>query len=388
MLAFNRERVACFLGGALFVFTIAFTGMQYRCASSAHGGRGSSLLHLSEPAVPSVLILIAGYGAPTFLSLQIRALRHFLAEPFEVRVFLSRGGSDQDREAWSKACRTWGVELSVIPEHDEPTYPGLNSGWNSARLGAAINWAWDRFALPWQTRPLATTRPEGGYGYGSGSYVMILDTDMFPVKPFSVVDQLAGGRGSRGHDFAIAAVSQSRGPITYLYNGIMFFDLARMTNASHFRMDAGVVGGHDTDTGGASAYYLQANPTVRWRPLTHMLLGWTPESLRPFRVVLGDALIEYFTADYAVVKDWSGAFLDGFVFLHFRGGSNWQGATPEQVQRRLSALQQLIDRVVPGTGTGTTSVPEKTTSASASASDSASDSASGSAASASAVVIK
>jgi hypothetical protein len=95
-------------------------------------------------------------------------------------------------------------------------------------------------------------------GFDHPGIVMMIDSDMFLVKNFSVEKYMAG--------YDIAGLEQVRGPMHFLWAGLIFFRMDTLPNKYSMRFQGGVAEGDiPYDTGGSLHYYLKDNPSIRVR---------------------------------------------------------------------------------------------------------------------------
>lgn len=78
--------------------------------------------------------------------------------------------------------------------------------------------------------------------------VFFLDSDMFLIDEFDIVEYMK--------DAIIAGLPQVRGHVTYMWNGIMFFNMPKIEDKDIDFSD-GVVEGHMTDVGGMTYWYFK-----------------------------------------------------------------------------------------------------------------------------------
>jgi hypothetical protein len=161
----------------------------------------------------------------------------------------------------------------------------------------------------------------------------ILDSDMFPIAPFSIIDSLV--------TTSIRGVLQNRNgrfnrQIEYYWNGILMFDPHRLKYLEDFSFDCGKVRGLKVDTGGQSYWWMKKMEDAG----LHSELGFIKHfsslnwSLNDFRGVIPSAIRRFLLGDdrnkfgkiYAEIYD--------ETFLHFRAGSNWREEAIDVVQRR------------------------------------------------------
>lgn len=80
--------------------------------------------------------------------------------------------------------------------------------------------------------------------------VFFCDSDLFLVDEFDIVDYMNGA--------IIAGLPQYRGSVTYMWNGIMFFNMLMMEDLN-INFSDGVIEDELTDVGGHTYYYFKKN---------------------------------------------------------------------------------------------------------------------------------
>ena len=80
--------------------------------------------------------------------------------------------------------------------------------------------------------------------------VFFCDSDLFLVDEFDIVDYMNGA--------IIAGLPQYRGSVTYMWNGIMFFNMPMMEDLN-INFSDGVIEDELTDVGGHTYYYFKKN---------------------------------------------------------------------------------------------------------------------------------
>ena len=83
-----------------------------------------------------------------------------------------------------------------------------------------------------------------------GDIVFFCDSDLFLIDDFNISEYM--------EDAIIAGLPQYRGNVTYMWNGIMFFNMPKMRDLDIDFSD-GYVNGELTDVGGNTYYYFKRN---------------------------------------------------------------------------------------------------------------------------------
>lgn len=86
----------------------------------------------------------------------------------------------------------------------------------------------------------------------SDDIIFFCDSDMFLIDDFDILDYTK--------DCIIAGLPQIRGHVTYMWNGIMFFNMPKIKEIDlNIDFSCGIVEGHLTDVGGYFYYYFKRN---------------------------------------------------------------------------------------------------------------------------------
>lgn len=80
--------------------------------------------------------------------------------------------------------------------------------------------------------------------------VFFCDSDLFLIDEFDIVEYM--------NDAIIAGLPQYRGSVTYMWNGIMFFNMSMMKDLN-INFSDGVIENELTDVGGHTYYYFKKN---------------------------------------------------------------------------------------------------------------------------------
>lgn len=83
-----------------------------------------------------------------------------------------------------------------------------------------------------------------------GDIVFFCDSDLFLIDEFDVVEYMS--------DVIISGLPQYRGSVTYMWNGIMFFNMPMMKDLD-INFSDGIIEGEMTDVGGNTYHYFKKN---------------------------------------------------------------------------------------------------------------------------------
>ncbi len=174
-------------------------------------------------------------------------------------------------------------------------------------------------------------------GFDYDGIVVLLDSDMFLVKEFSVKEYMEGYL-IRGHP---QSRSDKNTVIDYFWVGIVFFDMSNLPNKRAIDFSDGLVNGVHTDTGGCTHYYLSQNRDVELGEVNRVYTLDAYSILKdcscsdclsrdksPCKESLEklDSLGKFDVKQIQFIKeslgDNSEFYLDSH-FFHYRCGSNW-----------------------------------------------------------------
>jgi hypothetical protein len=162
---------------------------------------------------------------------------------------------------------------------------------------------------------------------------LILDSDMFPIAPFSLMDSLVSK--------SIRGVIQHRSgsfkrQVKYYWNGLSMFEPTKLKYLEDFSFDCGKVRGLKVDTGGQSHWGIKKIEETGLQEtlgyIKHLSsLNW---SINEFRGSIPSRMKQFIMDDdrnqskkiYSEIYDES--------FLHFRAGSNWREESVDVVRDR------------------------------------------------------
>jgi hypothetical protein len=158
----------------------------------------------------------------------------------------------------------------------------------------------------------------------NNSIVFFCDSDLFLIDEFDIENYMS--------DAIIAGLPQYRGSVTYMWNGIMFFNLSQMKDLDIDFSD-GIVNGELTDVGGHTYYYFQKNKV----------------SMKETDVSYPTHFYEIELQNEEVTRGYNFELhLDG-KFLHYRAAtnwhSNWRGAF-DPLQQKTQIFNQIIKKIL------------------------------------------
>jgi hypothetical protein len=187
-------------------------------------------------ATDKILIITHVYCRPDFIEMHKRTFDAFLKEDYEYRVFNDAPGPDMQNQI-EQTCNRLGITCMRVPQelHNQRNDAG-------ARHIHSIQYSLDTI------------------GYDYDGIVFIIDSDMFLVRPFSVLEYL------EQYDFI--GQKQTRPcdgdpEVTYIAPLLVFMNMKTLPNKRTINFDGGFINGHACDVGGHIYYYFKDNPSVK-----------------------------------------------------------------------------------------------------------------------------
>jgi len=188
-----------------------------------------------------VLIITHVCCRTDFLEIQVKTFKKFLKDDYEFVVF--NDASDMNlHQQINLVCKNYGIQSVDVPQeiHVRPylqRWSGENKNNPSVRHSNCIMYS------------LHTV------GFKYDGIVLLLDSDMFLTKPFSVSAFM------NGYDLAGTLRSNARG-VDFLWPGLAFMDMRRMPNKETINWNCGRINNTSVDTGGHTYHYLRDNANI------------------------------------------------------------------------------------------------------------------------------
>ncbi len=306
-----------------------------------------------------VLIFTYAHNRPEFIEWQYHTFKKFVQDDYEYVVFNDATNHNFSKQIQEK-CAQFNLRCISIPQtiHHNPQIVHPEANFVSARNCNVVKYSLDTI------------------GFNHNDIVVLVDSDLFLIKPFSFKEFLSdyhlSGRYrtcSELHDCATDHPSFPY-PIKYLWIGLVFINMPHLPNRHELNFNSGRINGVFYDAGGGSAIYLQNNPSAKVKDfevhkLEHLLCDdcWSKVGLA-FGIESSEHLISGgCTHNNDLLKklqfsDFTIKLLESYpigkplmsriefylndTFLHFREGSNY-GHLPEHLyQSKINTLRDYI----------------------------------------------
>lgn len=262
-----------------------------------------------------IKIYTFSHKRPDFIEMQLKSFRKHIQDPFDFVIF-NNAHFDLDRSQYDeihKICKA--NNLTCLDIQKDPdliktiqSYNGenpFNSQGTYANPGIAcgypLTWAWKHYISK------------------TDNMTVIIDSDMFFMQSENITQALTE------HD--IIYMPQSRGKIEYMWNGIVYLNLAKLPNKETLNWWCGFVEGEPVDVGGHTYYYLQKYKNqLKTASFVQHYVGEDPEC------DFSPANYEYFALK-----------VDGRTIIHFRSGSFWDKKPPGYYEKKSRWLISKVN---------------------------------------------
>ena len=240
---------------------------------------------------------------PDFVVIQSVLFKKFLKNDYKFHV-VDDSVDPEVSEQFEVACSLNGCEYYRKPRN--------NLRLNPAQACAhTVQWTYDNIICKNHTNDI----------------VLFLDSDMFLIDDFDVQSYM--------EDTIIAGLPQVRGHVTYMWNGIMFFNMPKIID-KNIDFSDGVVEGEMTDVGGHTYWYFLKNNIEMKR---------TDEECPVYPTHYNDIELQ----NTEVTKGYNIELHLDSKFLHYRAAtnwfSNWKGSD-DPLTQKTEMFNKIIESVL------------------------------------------
>lgn len=239
---------------------------------------------------------------PDFVVLQDKLFKKFLKNDYQFHV-VDDSVEESISHEFKSICDSNNIFYYKKPVNTESLNP-------AQACAAAVQWTYNELILQNHKNDL----------------VCFFDSDMFLVDEFDVEEYLL--------DAVIAGLPQVRGPITYMWNGIMFFNMPKIIEIDpYINFSDGVVEGHLTDVGGHTWYYFTKNNITMKSTDVDYPTHFNDIELQNQEVTKGYNFELH---------------LEG-KFLHYRAATNWHSnwkGSDDPLIKKTKIFNQIIKEII------------------------------------------
>ncbi|OGB83694.1 hypothetical protein A3F66_05235 [candidate division TM6 bacterium RIFCSPHIGHO2_12_FULL_32_22] len=297
-----------------------------------------------------LLIFTYAFNRPEFIELQYKTFKKFLKDEYEFIVF-NDANTRENEIAIENICNNLNIKCIRIPQiiHDLPYLPrwdhepGFQHG--TIRCVNGVQFSLNRL------------------GFFHKGPLLILDSDMFLIREFSVKEAL--------NNYDVISPCQyhnnEKGDmIVHISIDLILMNIPRLPNKQTFSVNCGFVDNFPTDAAGQSYWYFKNNPQVRvLYPRHYIILDpklncdnhlcknpdadskyFAERCINPTRNNLEAAGFSNDEIEYIVGGVTNSEFIFNNCFYHYRSGSNWNGRPKEYHEKKMRLFRDFIEKII------------------------------------------
>jgi len=294
------------------------------------------------------LVFTTGFNRPDFIELQDRLFRKFLEDDYEY-IVVNDANTPNTKSAIENKCSELKIRCINVPQeiHNQPYLP-RNPGDNyhnpNVRHCNSVQWAWDNF-----------------FSKHNGP-VMLIDSDMFPIRPLSVKNILGD------HHFAAIHWSTSDTvngkPYSYLWLALILFNNEILPEKESIRFNCGKLPNTNAicDSGGWTSLYLNKfKDIIKVREFPYLQghqfycpYRYASEEAQNFSHISNEMIIANLTArgfseneiQLALQKPYTIELIGENNFIHYRAGTNYENYSANFLSKKDKILLDFFEKIL------------------------------------------
>ena len=239
---------------------------------------------------------------PDFVILQDKLFKKFLKNEYKFHI-VDDSVEPEISEQFEIACSLNELEYYRKPPANKPMNP-------AQACAHTVQWTYDNIIRKNHANDI----------------VFFLDSDMFLIDEFDIEDYM--------EDAIIAGLPQVRGHVTYMWNGIMFFNMPKIEDKDIDFSD-GIVEGEMTDVGGHTYWYFLR---------TGIKMKKTDEECPVYPTHYNDIELQ----NEEVTRGYNVELHLDCKFLHYRAATNWHSnwkGSQDPLSKKTEMFNKIIESV-------------------------------------------
>lgn len=310
------------------------------------------LLLLANTVNAKTLIITFSYSNPEFIPIQQKTFKHFMKDDYDFVVF-----SDAPTESGHKEIYDMCVQCDVacirIPQHihEYPYYLPLN-----------MPQIYSNHTVPSNVRHVHCVQYSlNALGFDRDDVVMLIDSDMFLIRPLSVTDYM---KDCDIASFFKGSSNEQGQSIMYCCPALTLLNMKTLPDKRSLNFNCGWVNGCSGDSGGFTHYYLKDHPELRIKNITTLYSGhlfctdrFFPQNNQHNANRPADQKISSWKAQGFNDKeinfllknpDTIQYFMEGndCWFFHYRGGTNYERLPAEYHVYKKNLINQYVQDIM------------------------------------------
>ena len=242
---------------------------------------------------------------PDFVEIQDKLFKKFLKNDYQFNVIDDSISSDISGQ-FKNICEDRNINYYKKPQNTSNLNP-------AQACAAAVQWSYDKLIKENCKTDL----------------VCFFDSDMFLLDHFDVEEYL--------NDAIIAGLPQYRGNVTYMWNGIMFFNMPKIHQIDpNIDFSDGIVEDEMTDVGGHTYYYFKKN---------NIEMKKTDEEFPLYPTHYNDIELQ----NDEVTKGYNFELHLDSKFLHYRAATNWHSNwrdSKDPLVKKTEIFNQIMESIL------------------------------------------
>lgn len=293
------------------------------------------------------LVFTTGFNRPDFVELQYRLFDKLLEDDYEY-IIISDANTPERQEAMNRKCLELGITCIQVPQeiHDIPYLPrgpGEKNHNPNSRHCNAVQWSWDNYF----------SKHEGP--------VMLIDSDMFPIRPFSVKKML-GDNHFAGIHWGTNDIDTGK-PYSYLWLALILFNNEILPERNTICFNCGKLPNTNAicDSGGWTHFYLaRFKDILKLRELSYVQghTFYCPYRYGPPNQNFENIPVEHIITDLkrrgfndneislVLRKPNTIELLGDNTFLHYRAGSNYENYSASELESKDKVLMEFFEKIL------------------------------------------
>jgi len=245
----------------------------------------------------SIQIFTTVVNRPDFVEIQDKLFKKFLKDDYQFHV-VDDSMDEQITKDFEQVCKNNSIHYYRKPQSDEKKFDNPLAGARHAT--ETIQWTYDTIIKQNHSNDL----------------ILFCDSDMFLLDDFCLEEYM--------ENEVIAGHLQVRGHVRYIWNGLMFFDMKKISEIDpNLNFSDGVVEGQMTDIGGHLYPYFKEH-NITFKNINEG--GSTPDDCPEYPTEYNGIKIPVLLTSEMWCKPENGYNFElhlGEKFLHYRAGTNW-----------------------------------------------------------------
>jgi len=240
---------------------------------------------------------------PDFVPIQSKLFKRFLKNEYKFHV-VDDSIDARVAEEFQWTCKTNDIEYYRKPPTNKPMNP-------AQACAHTVQWTYDNIIRK----------------NHADDIVFFLDSDMFLIDEFDIEEYM--------EDAIIAGLPQVRGHVTYMWNGIMFFNMPKIEDKDIDFSD-GIVEGQMTDVGGHTYWYFLR---------TGIEMKKTDEECPVYPTHYNGIELQ----NEEVTRGYNVELHLDCKFLHYRAATNWHSnwkGSQDPLSKKTEMFNKIIESVL------------------------------------------